>query len=116
MCSSEACCEPQQPGSTTLADQRQLAYLPAPCAASAVPLISGSWPVCHTGDGRLGLLIAQVLALKAPGRVTHIGRHISKVSLVTGTVQQVVSSGTTADTYQGQFDLVVEATGETGLT
>eukprot|EP00878_Enallax_costatus_P024420 GHUV01026058.1.p1 GENE.GHUV01026058.1~~GHUV01026058.1.p1 ORF type:complete len:312 (+),score=51.16 GHUV01026058.1:32-967(+) len=66
----------------------------------------------HTaGDGRLGLLIAQVLALKAPGRVTHIGRHPDKMSLVTGTVKQVVTSDTTAAEYQGEFDMVVEATG-----
>ncbi len=69
---------------------------------------------CHcsllTGDGRLGLLIAQVLALRAPGRVTHFGRHAEKMALVSGT-QQVVVTDATASEHAGQFGLVVEASG-----
>lgn len=64
------------------------------------------------GDGRLGLLIAQVCALQAPsGRVTHFGRHPEKMSLVTGTAAQVVSSDAAVEEHAGQFDLVVEASG-----
>jgi len=39
--------------------------------------------VC-AGDGKLGLLIAQVLALEAPGKVTLIGRHPHKLQQVSG--------------------------------
>jgi threonine dehydrogenase-like Zn-dependent dehydrogenase len=67
----------------------------------------------RTGDGRLGLLIAQVCALQAPGRVTHFGRHTDKMSLVTGTAAQVISSDAAADVHAGTFDVVVEASGTT---
>lgn len=63
------------------------------------------------GDGRLGLLIAQVLAVKASGRVTLIGRHRDKMSLVKGTAHQVLSSDAMTDEYQGTFDVVIDATG-----
>lgn len=75
------------------------------CVAAALLLL------LSPGDGRLGLLIAQVLALKAPGRVVHFGRHVDKMVLVKGTTQQVISTDKTAAEYSGQFDLVVEATG-----
>lgn len=67
-----------------------------------------------TGDGRLGLLLAQVLAIKAPGRTTHFGKHDGKMQLVKGTAHQVVVTEQTAVDFQGQFDLVVEATGGRG--
>jgi len=67
---------------------------------------------CPPGDGRLGLLIAQVCALHAPGRVTHFGRHPDKMSLVSGTVGQVVSFEEAAEKHTGAFDLVVEASGD----
>lgn len=67
--------------------------------------------VAVVGDGRLGLLIAQVCALHAPGRVTHFGRHPDKMSLVSGTVGQVVSFEEAAEKHTGAFDLVVEASG-----
>lgn len=59
----------------------------------------------------MGLLIAQVLALKAPGRVTHFGRHADKMALVTGTAAQVVVNEATAAEHAGAFHLVVEASG-----
>lgn len=61
----------------------------------------------------MGLLIAQVCALHAPGRVTHFGRHPDKMSLVSGTVAQVVACDEAAEKYAGAFDLVVEASGVT---
>lgn len=67
--------------------------------------------VCSAGDGRLGLLIAQVCALQAPGRVTHFGRHKTKMGLVTGTAAQVISSEAAADQHASKFDVVVEASG-----
>lgn len=66
------------------------------------------------GDGRLGLLIAQVCALQAPGRVTHFGRHMDKMGLVTGTAAQVLSSEAAAEQHAGAFDLVIEASGACG--
>ncbi|WIA29344.1 hypothetical protein OEZ86_011849 [Tetradesmus obliquus] len=74
-------------------------------------LQDSSQQVAVVGDGRLGLLIAQVLALKAPGRVTHFGRHADKMALVTGTAAQVVVNEATAAEHAGAFHLVVEASG-----
>lgn len=66
------------------------------------------------GDGRLGLLIAQVCALQAPGRVTHFGRHTEKMGFVTGTAAQVLSSDEAAEQHAGAFDVVIEASGACG--
>jgi threonine dehydrogenase-like Zn-dependent dehydrogenase len=74
------------------------------------------------GDGKLGLLCAQVLALEAgPGRVTLFGRHEEKMALVDGVSERVVVPKDSADAlaklhadYGGAFDLVVEATGASG--
>eukprot|EP00882_Tetradesmus_deserticola_P005131 GHRQ01005404.1.p1 GENE.GHRQ01005404.1~~GHRQ01005404.1.p1 ORF type:complete len:357 (+),score=130.25 GHRQ01005404.1:487-1557(+) len=71
----------------------------------------GRQQVAVVGDGRLGLLIAQVLALRAPGRVTHFGRHADKMALVSGTAAQVVVTEATAAEHAGAFHLVVEASG-----
>jgi threonine dehydrogenase-like Zn-dependent dehydrogenase len=66
--------------------------------------------VLAAGDGRLGLLLAQVCALKAPGRVTHFGRHPDKLSLVVGT-SHILSCDAAAEQHAAQFDLVIEASG-----
>lgn len=71
-------------------------------------------PRLAAGDGRLGLLIAQVCALQAPGRVTHFGRHMEKMGLVTGTAAQVLSSDEAAEQHAGAFGLVIEASGACG--
>jgi threonine dehydrogenase-like Zn-dependent dehydrogenase len=67
--------------------------------------------VAVLGDGRLGLLIAAVAALHAPGRVTHFGRHEAKLGLVKGTAARIIVGADTAARYAGTFDLVVEASG-----
>lgn len=63
------------------------------------------------GDGKLGLLIAQVLACARPGQVTLFGRHESKMSLVQGMSARVVVSPAVVQQYSGKFDLAVEASG-----
>lgn len=63
------------------------------------------------GDGRLGLLLAQVCALQAPARVTHFGRHPEKMQLVTGTAAQLIATEEAANQHAGSFDVVIEASG-----
>lgn len=73
------------------------------------------------GDGKLGLLVAHVLARqhendnKAPGvppspPLTFLGRHKRKLDLVEGVNRIVVQDSTAAD-LAGKFDVVVEASG-----
>jgi threonine dehydrogenase-like Zn-dependent dehydrogenase len=59
------------------------------------------------GPGRLGLLVAQVLAL-AGGHVTVIGRHRQSLDLP---AQLGLATGLVSDFAGSTFDLVVEATG-----
>ena len=59
------------------------------------------------GPGRLGLLVAQVLAL-AGGNVTVIGRRLQSLDLP---AQLGLATGLVADFAHNSFDLVVEATG-----
>ncbi len=66
----------------------------------------------RAGDGKLGLLVAQVLACHAPGRVTLFGRHTAKMALVQGLAERLVVDEHTASKHAAAFDLVVEAAGE----
>ena len=59
------------------------------------------------GDGKLGLLIAQVLH-QAGARVLAVGKHADKLSILSG---RGVRTVTLADWDRAQADLVVEATG-----
>lgn len=70
--------------------------------------------VAVLGDGKLGLLVAQVLALEAPGRVSLFGRHEANMALVSGLKEWEVAGASLATDREGQFDLVVEATGSSG--
>lgn len=69
------------------------------------------------GDGKLGLLVAQVLALAAPGSVTLFGRHAEKMALVRGdglaarVVVEEEDRAAPPPPLDAQFDVVVEATG-----
>jgi threonine dehydrogenase-like Zn-dependent dehydrogenase len=72
------------------------------------------------GDGKLGLLVAQVLSLAVPGRVTLFGRHPEKMALVRGgglaarvVVGKEDDDGDDAPPLplEEQFHVVVEATG-----
>ena len=48
------------------------------------------------GDGKFGLLIAQNLVVASHEDVTHFGRHRSKLELVEGTTQELVTDDTAA--------------------
>lgn len=63
------------------------------------------------GDGKLGLLVAQALAVAAPGKVSLFGRHADKMALVSGLAAREIVTPQTAEAYAGAFDVVVEATG-----
>jgi threonine dehydrogenase-like Zn-dependent dehydrogenase len=59
------------------------------------------------GDGKLGLLVAQVLALSG-AETTLVGRHPAKLSIGR---QRGVLACTSADLLPGNWDVVVECTG-----
>lgn len=91
-----------------------------PLAAACRMLEQGLPPpgseVCVLGDGKLGLLCAQVLASHSADkdiRVTLIGRHQDKVSLVFGLHDSYIvpSGGTIPEHLKSKFHVVVEATG-----
>lgn len=87
----------------------------------------------HAGDGKLGLLVAQVLACSGRcGTLTLIGRHAAKMALVTGgasstapacpeavggaggalRIERVSASDEAAlAALAGRFDMTVEASG-----
>lgn len=48
--------------------------------------------VCIVGDGKLGLLIAQLIASRTPTQPVHFGRHEEKLALVEGTRPVVFKS------------------------
>jgi len=66
--------------------------------------------VAVLGDGRLGLLASQVLALTGAS-VTCIGNHEGKLALLEGTSVKRVLAGQDTST---RFDLVVDCTGSAG--
>jgi len=102
----------------------------------------GSGDVAVIGDGKLGLLVAQVLVASGMARVTLLGRHASKMALVEGVHRTLVLQAqepatgcdqlpaTSCDTtheagvpdpdpdplaaHEGKFELVVEASGSSG--
>lgn len=67
--------------------------------------------VAVLGDGKLGLLIAQVLAVSAGARVSLYGRHAKKMAIA-----EAVAGVTRASDRERKFPVVVDATGsEAGL-
>ena len=69
--------------------------------------------VCIIGDGKLGLLIAMTFAFKHEGETTLIGHHQQKLDVVSDLVQVRMESEISA-AEQKQWDIVVEATGNSG--
>ncbi len=63
--------------------------------------------VCVLGDGKLGLLIAQVLATTGCDLVV-AGRHRSKLAILD---ERGIGTTTVSDFNRGEFDIVVECTG-----
>ena len=75
--------------------------------------------VCIIGDGKLGLLCAQVLSshsVEKDIKVTLIGRHQEKISLIAGLHESYVvpSGGLIPESLMSKFHMVVEATGSSG--
>lgn len=63
--------------------------------------------VCVIGDGKLGLLCAQVLHLTGCDLLA-LGRHASKLAILR---QRGIATTTDPDSMRGQFDVVVDCTG-----
>lgn len=63
--------------------------------------------VCVIGDGKLGLLCAQVLQLTGCDLLA-LGRHDSKLAILR---QRGIATTTDADSISGRFDIVVDCTG-----
>ena len=66
--------------------------------------------VAVIGDGKLGLLCAMSLALRSK-IVTLIGKHASKMSVVQNSGVQAIELNSLTASMNGNFDLVVEASG-----
>ena len=100
-----------------------------PAAAFAEPLAAAfriveqvqdcqpSWKLAVVGDGKLGLLITEVLRTMPHQSLVLFGRHANKMALVGDDVAKVVvGDESNLEEYDSKFDLVVEATGSpTGL-
>ena len=94
-----------------ISDERAVFTEPLAAACGILERVSvdGSTNVAVIGDGKLGLLSAQVLSLKSQ-RVVLVGKHPSKMSVVekrgieTLTLRQ-------AEKLKGKFDIAVEASG-----
>lgn len=65
--------------------------------------------VAVIGDGKLGLLCAMAMRLRA-GKVTLLGRHRSKMSIAEDKGVEVMTAGEAGD-LSGSFDVVIEASG-----
>ncbi len=63
--------------------------------------------VCVLGDGRLGLVVSQVLALRGC-RLTVVGKHPEKLSILK---RRDINTVCIHDLNEGDFDCVVDATG-----
>ena len=88
----------------------ELAVFVEPLAAAFEILeqvrVDPSWRVAVLGDGKLGSLVALVLA-HTGAELTVIGRHADKLARLT----KVARTALAEDDVPGAFDLVVEATG-----
>lgn len=83
--------------------------LAAACEVLEQVKVAGSDRVAVLGDGKLGLLIAQVLASASPGELVLIGKHRRKLELARG--WGIATRSSNARLPDKAFDLVVEATG-----
>lgn len=82
--------------------------LAAACEIMEQVEIGSSDRVCVLGDGRLGLLVAQVLA-RAAGSLLVIGRHSEKLSVLEKLGIETAMASTSR---AGEFDFVVDCTGD----
>jgi threonine dehydrogenase-like Zn-dependent dehydrogenase len=92
------------------------------CAVFAEPLaaafrigeqgvIDNTKKVAVLGDGKLGLLIAQVVLSLQPRELTVFGKHATKLNLLPDAIQTFVLDAATTTTFENKFDVVVDATG-----
>lgn len=68
--------------------------------------------VCIIGDGKLGMLIAMVMAFKHDGDTLLIGHHPSHLEIVSGGMRTMLEMDVNGKENK-QWDIVVEATGST---
>lgn len=88
--------------------------LAAACRIVEQGVIKKEDRVCVLGDGKLGLLIAEVLSRQSLAvKLTIIGRHTSKTALLGErvTTRQLPHEGELPDDLRRSFDVVVDATG-----
>ena len=73
--------------------------------------------VCVIGDGKLGLLISEVLHSQNIQKLTVFGHHDDKMALLPVGIEKMLSDETTSQKYENQFDVCVDACGTlAGLT
>ncbi len=84
--------------------------LAAACEILHQVAIDASTTVALIGDGKLGLLIGQVLATTG-ARLTAFGRHTSKLAVLEAKGATVRLSSDGHENLRGAFDVVVEASG-----
>ncbi|XP_071129686.1 2-deoxy-scyllo-inosamine dehydrogenase-like [Mytilus edulis] len=89
--------------------------LAAACRILEQGLVSTGYKVAIVGDGKLGLLIAEVMA-QQDCHVTIFGRHWDKMNLCPEKITKVLSDGSEEliNKYRDCFDVVVEVTGNMG--
>jgi 2-desacetyl-2-hydroxyethyl bacteriochlorophyllide A dehydrogenase len=69
--------------------------------------ISSSDRVCVLGDGKLGLLVAQVIA-NTGSKLTAVGRHREKLTILD---EIGINTGLSPDYKEREFDIVIDCTG-----
>lgn len=89
--------------------------LAAACRIVEQGLVTKGSKVAVVGDGKLGLLITEVM-VHQDCEVTLFGRHWDKMNLTPDSVKKVFSDGSAEVTnkYRDQFDVCVEVTGNMG--
>lgn len=123
-CMAEYCCLPAEnlhlvPKSISDMEACFAEPLAAACRITEQRLLDPtSDSVAVVGDGKLGLLVAHVLACTSKQvshenrpTVTLFGRHADKMKLVEGIHRVLVHGGDDLHRFHGQFDVVVDASG-----
>ena len=88
--------------------------LAAACEVLEQVKISVNHNVAVIGDGKLGLLIAQVLSTTGC-QLTHVGKHANKLEITAGRGIHTLTVGDDINgRLAGSFDIVVEASGAAG--
>ena len=84
----------------------------AACKILEQKLVHKDQLVCVVGDGKLGLLICEVLSCALDlKRLVLIGKHSHKMNLAPRNVEKFDQSDMTKTLFNDYFDVVIEATG-----